>query len=154
MNGIRLGLMVGLAGIAALACVGFSDGASPAGLSCPNCPLLPVERVIDGDTFMSEGVGIRLYGVNTPERGEQCFTEATDRLRELAEGGVRVEPGPRAEDYWGRRLAYVYTEEGASVDEALIREGLAWAWTRDGQHRDALIALEGEAQRQGVGCLW
>ena len=27
-------------------------------------------------------------------------------------------------------------------------------WTRDGQHRDFLVGLEREAQKQGAGCLW
>ena len=34
---------------------------------------------------------VRLYGVDTPERGEPCFEEATERFRELAGGRVRIE---------------------------------------------------------------
>jgi endonuclease YncB( thermonuclease family) len=41
---------------------------------------MPVDRVIDGDTFDSASTRIRLFGMNTPERGDACFTEATDRL--------------------------------------------------------------------------
>ena len=48
-------------------------------------------------------------------------------------------------------LAYVYTQNGISIDEVLIREGLATAWTRDGQHRDYLVGLEREAQDNGQG---
>ena len=59
-----------------------------------------------------------------------------------------------ATDQFGRILAYIYTEDGTSIDEALIREGLATAWTRDGQHRDYLVGLEKEARRQEAGCLW
>ena len=51
-------------------------------------------------------------------------------------------------------LAYVYTQDGISIYEALIREGLATAWTRDGRHRDYLVGLEREAERQESGCLW
>ncbi len=51
-------------------------------------------------------------------------------------------------------MFYVYTSEGESIDEILIREGLALAWTRDGQHRDVLVAAEEEARRKGRGCLW
>ena len=40
-----------------------------------------------------------------------------------------------------------------SIDEMLIREGLAKAWTRDGQHRDLLVGPEKEVQRQRSGCL-
>ena len=51
-------------------------------------------------------------------------------------------------------LAYAYTSKGVSIDETLIREGLATAWTRDGQYRDLLVNLEQDARKQGSGCLW
>lgn len=66
---------------------------------------------------------------------------------------MRVEAGPRQSDRYDRLLGYVYTEGGASIDAALIREGLGEAWTRDGQHRDYLVALEATAQAEGAGCL-
>jgi endonuclease YncB( thermonuclease family) len=87
--------------------------------------------------------------VDTPERGEPCYDEATDRLRELAGDSVRVEFGPRQGDQYGRILYYVYTMEGESIDEMLVREGLAQAWTRDGQHRVALVAAQEGARRDG-----
>ena len=88
--------------------------------------------MIDGDTFESPGVRVRLFGVDTPERGEKCYGEATKRLKELTSGFVRVEAGPRAQDPFGRSLLYVYSDAGDSVDETLIREGLGKAWTQDG----------------------
>jgi len=92
--------------------------------------------------------------LDTPEVGERCFSEATERLRELAGARVRVEPGPRSTDPFGRSLAYLYTESGVSIDEALVREGLAVAWRRDGQHRNYPVNLEAEVRENGVGCLW
>ncbi len=44
----------------------------------------------------------------------------------------------------------MYAEDGISIDEALIREGLATAWTRDGQHRAYLVDLERAGA--GAGC--
>ena len=126
----------------------------PSGMSCPDCESIPVTRVIDGDTFVSGDTRIRLYGLDTPEIGERCADEATNRLKALAGRTVRVEPGTRAIDQYGRTLAYLYTESGASIDELLISEGLAEAWTRDGQHRAYLMDLEREAKDKGVGCLW
>jgi endonuclease YncB( thermonuclease family) len=41
-----------------------------------------------------------------------------------------------------------------SIDEMLVRGGPALAWTRDGQHRDILVAAENGARRDGFGCLW
>jgi endonuclease YncB( thermonuclease family) len=115
---------------------------------------MSVQRVIDGDTFDTPSIRVRLFGVDTPERGEACFKDATNRLRSLAGSQIRVEPGPRAQDQGGRLILYVYTQDGNSIDEILIREGLAVAWTRDGQHRDYLVALAKEAQTKETGCIW
>ena len=66
--------------------------------------------------------------------------------------GADKELGPRSKDRYGRLLYYVYTQAGDSIDERLVSEGLAKAWTRDGQHRALLVGLEREAQRDGSGC--
>ena len=135
--------------------MGTTDGSCGTTLCCSNCPAIPVLRVIDGDTFATSGnQSVRLFGVDTPERSERCYEEATARLRELAGGEVRVELGPRSRDRYGRLLYYVYTQDGDSIDERLVSEGLAKAWTRDGQHRELLMGSEREAQGRGSGCLW
>ena len=123
-------------------------------LCCEGCSSIPVSRVIDGDTFVSRGARVRTYGYDAPEVGERCAIEATRRLRELAGDTVRTEPGPRARDPYGRTLAYVYTASGASIDEHMVREGLARAWTQDGPHLVMLVLLEQEARSNGTGCLW
>ncbi len=94
-----------------------------------------------------KGQNVRPIGVDTPERGEKCYREATSRLRELAGGEVRVELSPRSKDRYGRLLYYVYTQDGDSIDEKSIGEGLGKAWERDGQHRELLIAVEDGAER-------
>jgi len=122
-------------------------------LCCKECPALRVSRVIDGDTFDSSGGRVRLFGADTPERNERCYAEASRRLSQLAGKTVRVEAGPRSGD-GNRLLFYVYTRDGESIEERLVQEGLAKAWTRDGQHRDFLIGLEQSARLSGTGCLW
>ena len=134
-----------------VACAGSNEAPL---LRCADCAETLVIQVIDGDTLDTARGRVRLFGVDAPERGERCASEATDRLKELAGDSVRLEDGPRATDSFDRILAYVYTAGGASIDEALIREGLATAWTQDGQHRDYLVGLEKEARRQEAGCLW
>jgi micrococcal nuclease len=129
---------------------GYSDGSTS--LNCPGCPAIPVTEVIDGDTFGSFNKTVRLYGVDTPERGEPCYDEATYRFRELASDSVRVEPGSRRTDSYGRLLYYVYTTDGQSIDEILIQEGLAQAWPEDGQHRNVLLAVEERARENQTGC--
>ncbi len=122
-------------------------------LCCDKCPALRVSRVIDGDTFDSSAGRVRLFGADTPERNERCYAKASRRLRRLAGNEVRVEAGPRSGD-GNRLLFYVYTRNGESIEERLVREGLAQAWTRDGQHRDFLVSLERSTKLSGTGCLW
>ncbi len=114
--------------------------------------------VIDGDTI-DVWVGgreerVRYYGVNTPERGDRCYDEAAARNEELAGERVLLLPDARDRDRYDRLLRYVFTESGESIDARLIAEGFALAWREDGAYRDALVALEGEARVQEVGCLW
>ena len=123
-------------------------------LLCPDCAAIRVARVIDGDTLVSGAERVRLYGIDAPEVGERCADGATRRLRELAGDEVRIEVGPRANDVYGRFLGYLYTSDGNSIDELLVAEGHAIAWTRDGQHRDFLVGLERTARSDGQGCLW
>ena len=67
-----------------------------------------VSRVIDGDTLdLSDGTHLRVYGIDTPERGKRCYSEASNRLRQLAGSTVRLEDGPRLQDDFARRLAYL-----------------------------------------------
>ena len=121
---------------------------------CPDCELVDVIGVVDGDTIDTSVGRVRFFGVDTPERGDACSTEATEFTRLLAGSQVRLENGPRLEDSFGRRLAYVYDPSGNSIDAQLIVGGFATAWTRDGQHRDVLSGLERSAQSDGAGCLW
>ena len=90
-------------------------------LCCEECPALRVSRVIDGDTFDSSAGRVRLFGVDTPERDEKCYAEASRRLSRLAGNEVRVEAGPRSGD-GNRLLFYVYTKNGESIEELLIQE--------------------------------
>ena len=84
------------------------------GARTPAATPLPFAREIASpeptiDTFQSANARIRMFGVDTPDLGEPCFAEATERFRELAGETVRVEFGPRQEDRYGRILYYVYT---------------------------------------------
>jgi len=123
-------------------------------LRCDDCAEVRVSQAIDGDTFETSSGRVRLFGVDTPEIGERCAAKATSRINELAGNSVRLEDGTRLTDQFGRRLAYVYTEGGNSIDEILVREGLGSAWTEDGQHREFLVGLEKGTRMMDDGCLW
>lgn len=130
----------------------------PTGLTLQDLETAEVIEVIDGDTIdvRIDGVQTRLryFGVDTPERGEKCFREATDRNGLLLGETVLLLPDARTEDGFGRLLRYVFLLDGTSLDATLVAEGFGHAWTRDGQYRDAIVALETQAQAAGRGCLW
>lgn len=135
----------------------------PAGAPVPLVPVegaLPVEvvRIVDGDTLdvrsAQTEIRVRLYGVDTPERGERCFREASDRLAALAGEQVQLLPDERLTDRFGRELRYVYAADGTLIDEQLVAEGYGLAWTDDGRLREQIMATEAEARAAGRGCLW
>lgn len=117
-----------------------------------------VDRVIDGDTIDVRVGGeierVRYYGVDTPERGEDCYGEAKDRNEALAGAAVLLLPDARERDDFDRLLRYVFQEDGASIDARLVAEGLGEAWRRDGTYRDELVSLEEDVRAQVSGCLW
>ena len=121
--------------------------------------VVTVERVIDGDTldvalFGGEVLRVRLFGVDAPEIGEACADEASERLRALDGSEVLLLPDERIEDAGGRQLRYVFTPDQRSLDAALVDEGLAEAWRKDGAFRDQLVDIEDEARDARRGCLW
>jgi len=159
----RLALVVATMFIVVVAFTGLATRRADApdlDVLVPVAGALPVqvERIVDGDTLdvrsAETSIRVRLYGVNTPERGEACFTEATERLTVLAGEVVQLLPDARLQDSFDRELRYVYTEDGVLIDEALVREGYGLAWRDDGSKRDAIIAAEEEARAAGRGCLW
>ena len=154
-------LVIGMLATLASACIDLSTGEpSPPQLvaqtviTCLDCQLVDVTDVIDGNTIETSVGRVRFFGIDTPERGEACFSEATAATKRLTGSQVRLEDGPRLTDSFGRRLAYVYDASGNSIDVQLIGGGFARAWTQDGQHLDVLVGLERSVREHGSGCLW
>jgi endonuclease YncB( thermonuclease family) len=156
------GVLVGVSALATalLARNGGSDPPSGVGPIAPaDAVAVEVVDIVDGDTLhvrSADGavLTVRLFGVDTPERGEDCYAEATNRLRDLAGDAVLLLADVRLQDQGGRELRYVFTEDRVSIDAALLDEGLAVAWTSDGTFRDEFVALEEGARAAGTGCLW
>lgn len=101
----------------------------------PASAIVPVTRVIDGDTIeVRIGGGhedVRLIGVDTPETVKpdtpvQCFGErASHFTKRLLEGRrVRLVFGVERHDVYGRLLAYVHLGR-RFVEAMLVRRGLA-----------------------------
>lgn len=95
-----------------------------------------VARVIDGDTVeLAGGTKVRLAGIDTPERGECGYDEATQSLVDQVEGErVDVVLTDEDTDRYGRLLAYLDLAEGIDTGLTQISSGLAIARydSRDG----------------------
>jgi micrococcal nuclease len=133
----------------------------PNGLEIQSLERAKVEQILDGDTLdvrmetENRVYTVRYYGVDTPEAGDHCYREATDRNTTLVEGKtLYLLEGDREEDDFARLLRYVFLEDGTSVDATLVAEGFGEAWRRDGEYREAIIGLEDQAKAEQRGCLW
>ncbi len=131
-------------------------------LAAAAAPGQVVERVVDGDTIIVEGVGrVRLIGVDTPEtvhpnRPVEFFgKEASAFTKRLLEGKrVRLEYDQERQDRYGRTLAYVYLDDGTFVNAEIIRLGYGHAYTRfPFRHMEAFRQFEREARDNRRG-LW
>jgi endonuclease YncB( thermonuclease family) len=86
------------------------------------------DRVIDGDTFVLQGVKIRLWGIQAPERGEGGYKAATEGLRSiLADRDVTCEK--RSTDPYKRTVARCFVA-GQDVAAQLVSRRLAVDWPR------------------------
>jgi micrococcal nuclease len=119
-------------------------------LGCTYLPALPaaecgadhidekstVVYVVDGDTLkLSDQRSVRLIGINSPEinhkggHSEPFSDRARDLLVKKFDKNKRVSLvyGEEKKDRYGRLLAHLFFENGASVQQLMLSEGLA-AW--------------------------
>lgn len=133
-----------------------------------DAPLYKVLRVVDGDTIVIEVEGksesIRMIGVDTPElndsrTGVQCFAkEAAEKTKALVTGKsiyLEKDDSQGERDKYKRLLGYVFLENGAFVNKALIAGGFAHEYTYDGayKYQKQFKAAQLEAKEGEVG-LW
>jgi len=94
-------------------------------------------RMIDGDTFDTGAMRVRVADIDTPEVHGDCAHEvqlaarATARMRALLAAGpfeLRPLANGRDEDRYGRKLRIV-TRGGRSLGDQLVAEGLARTWS-------------------------
>jgi micrococcal nuclease len=115
-----------------------------------------VARVVDGDTVeLADARRLRYIGVNTPERDQPFYQEATELNRELVEGRpVRLEFDVSLTDQYGRLLAYVWVED-TMINLELVRRGFASVFTvpPNVKYEADFRAAEREAREAGRG-LW
>ncbi|MGY5150881.1 MAG: thermonuclease family protein [Candidatus Nitrosopumilus sp. bin_6a] len=100
------------------------------GMAClgnEKCLALNVSKIIDGDTIYADSYKIRLSLVNTPEKGEPGFTQATSFTAMSCPVGSRItvdQDDGQPYDQFDRLLGKVYCETGI-INEMLLRNGHA-----------------------------
>ncbi len=117
-----------------------------------------VVDIIDGDTIdvriSGEVYRVRYIGVNTPERDDDCYAEATNANADLVEGQtVTLERDVSDTDQYGRLLRYVYVGD-TFVNAALVADGYAEArrYAPDTAYFSYFQELEDEARAANIGC--
>lgn len=100
---------------------------------------LTAARVIDGDTIVtSAGDTIRLAGIDTPERGQCGYSEATANLRRTLAGNTLTltKAGLTDRDKYGRLIRYVDVgEQDAGMGQIMGGFARARYDSRDGYGR-------------------
>lgn len=116
----------------AVACGGGESGNPVAGdgggITVPAGERAQVVNVIDGDTVDVRLDGrdyrLRYIGVDTPERDEPYYREASAANRNFVEGAtVTLVKDVSETDRFGRLLRYVYLDDGTFVNAELIAGG-------------------------------
>jgi len=117
-----------------------------------------VTYVIDGDTIDvlidGEEYRVRYIGINTPEREEACYQDATNANAAFVRGQtVTLVRDVSETDRYGRLLRYVYVGN-TFVNAELIRQGYAEKveYPPDTANAAWFGQMAREARSAGLGC--
>ncbi|WP_298818699.1 thermonuclease family protein [Chloroflexus sp.] len=140
----------------------LANGSHSANVECLNdlkWEEATLRKVIDGDTIEVVIGGrverVRYIGVNTPERGQPFYREATNANATLLEGKpIRLARDVSDRDRYNRLLRYVVADD-RFVNLALVEQGMAQVATYPPDVRcvETFLAAQREALQNGVG-LW
>lgn len=115
-------------------------------------------RILDGDTLHLDGQKIRFFGIDAPEKRQQCDTKegqkydcadmATRELRRIVSaGGVRCEG--RGQDRYRRQIAICYVNR-TDIGREMVRRGWALAYRK---YSTRYVIDEQHAEKNKLG-MW
>jgi endonuclease YncB( thermonuclease family) len=134
------------------------------GVLCVLVPLLAyaeqftgkVVGISDGDTISvlrdGKAVKVRLHGIDTPEKAQAFGTQARQFTGELVFQQT-VTVAIRDTDRYGRLVGEVLLPDGRSLNQELVKAGMAWWYRQYAPHDTTLAQLEAEARTAKRG-LW
>lgn len=105
------------------------------------CDWKSLKRVVDGDTIIVEqDTRVRLIGIDTPETKREDYPvepygpEASEFTANFLADATQVcliedHIGDKYDQY-GRKLSYVFTEDGKDLNGAILKAGLARGYFR------------------------
>lgn len=120
-------------------------------------PLIGTALVVDGDTIEIAGQRVRLEGIDAPELAQTCET-ATGQSWPCGRSSVAalkrlisskpISCEQRGQDKYRRVLA-VCIADGRNINEAMVRDGFAWAFVKYSNEFDQ-AELKARAAKSGV----
>ncbi len=87
-----------------------------------------IERIIDGDTFVADGVKIRLWGIDAPEKNEELAFASKLYLETLLSQG-KADCKFKHQDRYERDVMQCFVD-GNDIASDLVRFGLATDYER------------------------
>jgi endonuclease YncB( thermonuclease family) len=114
-----------------------------------------VVKLHDGDSFellrgSRKTVGVRVFGIDCPERGQPWGAQAKSFTAGLI-GNAEVVVLVKDVDRYGRTVGDVVLADGRHLSHELLRAGLAWYYRRyDDDPTLARLEAEARAARRGL----
>ena len=110
------------------------------------------QTVQDGDSIIrGDGVRVRLYGIDAPEKDQPYGREARKALKQYMPLVAKMKE--YEEDRYGRLIVELFTEDNKSINAAMICSGAAWWYEYYAPDRPQFKQCQEDAQKNKRG-LW